>query len=87
MDNTLLALIVVFIVGLIVGGLILWEAAVRWFRRRDAGRARRTKALESQVADLQDGLQKDPARLGIDLGKEYAVNEMDKTIQRIREEL
>lgn len=85
MDFLTVALILLF--GVIIGSLVMYEGAVRYFRRRDKGRQARTEILTAEVATLQDGLLQDPARLGIDLGKEYAVNEMDKTIQRIRKEL
>lgn len=82
-----LTIILILIGGIAIGGLVVYEGAVRYFRKRDKGRQQRTDRLTSEVATLQNGLLQDPARLGIDLGKEYAVNEMDKTIRRIREEL
>lgn len=62
----------------------LLATLVYWFGTRAIRRQnRKQRLLESMYGELQDSLQKDPARLGIDLGKEYAANKMRATVDEI----
>ncbi len=74
--------------GLIIFSLVLLTLFVIGV----AHRLRRT-TLESQVtrvehdvATFNEKLKEDPQRAGIDLGKRYAVNEMEATLDRLRRE-
>ena len=64
-----------------------WNLAVRKHR---ASRRKLTVAignLEQQVQTVNEALDTDPQRAGIDMGKRYATNQMQHTIDQLREEL
>lgn len=42
--------------------------------------------VEQDVATFNEKLRHDPQRAGIDMGKRYAANEMQATIDRLRQE-
>ena len=75
----LIAALVVVIVVLLIGIAMGWNAAVRRFGRRAA-------ELTGEVEQLSQLIDRDPARMGIDIGKHYATNRMRETLAEIEEE-
>lgn len=73
--------------AIIFGSLILLVLATKL-----VDRLRRTRLeshvtrVERDVATFNEKLKQDPQRAGIDMGKRYAVNEMEATLQRLRRE-
>lgn len=65
-------LLVMLIAGLVMG----WNAAVRKFGQRASDLAR-------QVEDLEGISQRDPARMGIDIGKRYTTDKVRRTLDEI----
>lgn len=47
----------------------------------------RQRDLTALYNELADKMDLDPARLGIDVGKEYAVNRVQNVLNEVREEL
>lgn len=77
-ELTIALLIVAALVG--VGIRELHERG----KRRQLERS--VTSLEADVAKFNQRLQDDPQRAGIDMGKRYATNAMQHTIDQLREE-
>lgn len=77
-------LVVVFVIllicGVSYGAYLGWNAAVRRFGRNAAD-------MQTQFDRLDEVAQRDPARYGIDLGKQYAVDQMKRTIHDLESEI
>ncbi|MGA7270461.1 MAG: hypothetical protein WB239_05250 [Acidimicrobiia bacterium] len=74
-----LLILIAFIVG--------WNIAVGQHRKNRRILEHTTRDLEKRVAHVNEQLAGDPQRAGIDMGKRYAVNQMQSTIDRIRNEV
>ena len=73
---------------LFVAVAIILAALIYFFGTRAVRRQNnRQRQLEKMYDDLHTSLQKDPARLGIDLGKEYAAQKMRSTVDEILQEV
>lgn len=66
--------------ALLAGLSIGFRIAIARYNRRHVSQA-------TQLAQLTAKAETDPARFGIDLGKEYAANTMQRTLDRIRDEI
>jgi len=77
-----LLLFVVLILLFIVG----WFAIAHRDRLHRRGLESAVTKLETDVATFNEKMKHDPQRAGIDLGKRYAVNEMEATLERLRRE-
>lgn len=73
-----LALAISLLVLLVVG-----SARHRYSANRLESKVTR---VEQDVATFNEKLRHDPQRAGIDMGKRYAANEMQATIDRLRQE-
>lgn len=59
----------------------------RRLRERADTIADRQKDLTNLYTELSDKMDLDPARLGIDVGKEYSVHKMQMTLDELRDEM
>lgn len=72
-----------FIFGLCMlgyGAHLGWNAAIRRFQGE-------SKAMAAQMSKLDEVAERDPARYGIDLGKQYTIQKMRDTIDGIEREI
>lgn len=79
--------IVVFLIFLVLMAFLTgWNTSVARHRARQRNLERSVADLELQADAMTESLQDDPQRAGIDIGKRYAVHQMQNTIDRLREE-
>ena len=79
----LIAYGVAIAIGLVLIGLGIvwgWNMSVRKFGRNAAD-------LTQQVERLDEIAQRDPARMGIDIGKRYATDKMRETLRDLDAEI
>ena len=75
--------VLIALVGLLVGVYL-----ASWFKNRRLRRLTVAVAdLEQQVAVVNEQLDQDPQRAGIDMGKRYTINQVQATIDRLRREV
>lgn len=80
----------VVVAALLVAGafyLIGRNASIRAYRTNFSGLRTHVGDLEQQVDAMNASLTKDPQRAGIDMGKRYAVNQIQTTLDHLLEEL
>lgn len=71
--------VVLILCGIGYGAYLGWNAAIRKFGRNAAD-------MQRQFDRLDEVAQRDPARMGIDIGKQYAADKMRRTIEQIEAE-
>ena len=85
--NFLLGIILGVIVMVAIYYVLIKPAAEAKMKARADSISGRQKDLTNLYNELADKMELDPARLGIDVGKEYAVTKMQGVINEVREEL
>lgn len=70
-----------------IAWLLGWNAAVRNHRRNMASLQGHIADMEQQVAAFNEAFADDPQRASIDMGKRYAVNQVQATLNRLSAEV
>lgn len=83
----LLIIVVILLILVVSAFLIGWNAAITKHRAHRRRLETAVGDLEQQVSIVNEQLTSDPQRASIDIGKRYATNQMQTTIDRLREEI
>lgn len=87
--------LIAFLTGVSIGILVMIAVyyvfvkptVERRLKARADSISERQRDLTALYNELADKMDLDPARLGIDVGKEYAVNRVQNVLNEVREEL
>jgi hypothetical protein len=87
MNPTLITFLIPLLLGVVIGILIGWDAAIYQHRHNRKILNERVEELEADAAEFRAQLAADPQRAWLDFGKRDVLNRFDSLVTAIRKTL